>query len=91
MIAPKDMYGRQGGRVGHNEGADLDELRSVVGDPCPGCGAPSGYWKVAARVFDLDAQMGDVVYTCQSCHSDAHEVAAEGRRTGTDWAGALAP
>lgn len=86
------MYGRQGGRVvAPDDTPELEELRAVAGGPCPGCGQPSGYWSVAARVFDVDAKSGAEVYTCQECHARAHEASQVGRRSGESWAGALAP
>lgn len=57
--------------------------------PCP-CGAPSGRYTVAARVFYLEAASGSELASCQPCHATAQDVAARGRRAGESWAGAMA-
>ena len=46
MIAPRDLYGRQGGRWADGDTPDMDDIRAAADDwptvPCPGCDGQGG-------------------------------------------------
>ena len=57
MIAPRDMYGRQGGRWADGDTPDMDDIRAAADDwptvPCPGCDGQGGLPELTAGNRDI--------------------------------------